>query len=246
MISILVKLLILGLLAYSSITVLFNYANSVIEWDPSHPPLVFPPATPDDIRNLLSRLVSTNTSALDTFIIYSCALLIKQTFAIPGSALMNVLGGALYGHWKACALVAVLTTIGSTLCYLLSWLLCGEVIGWMFKRRLESLRLKVQRQSSGDLLALLTSMRLFPLTPNWFLNIGSPHAAVPTWAFVISVFLGGLPYNFITTGAGSLLSELNSIGDILTPSIIIRLSLVSAAAMLMPIVRRRWQSKRKD
>lgn len=47
---------------------------------------------------------------------------------VPGSALMNLLGGALYGHWRAWLLVNVLTAGGSTICYGLSWLFLPELV----------------------------------------------------------------------------------------------------------------------
>ena len=36
----------------------------------------------------------------------------------------------------------------------------------------------------------LLSLRLFPVTPNWFLNMASPIVGIPILPFFISVFIG--------------------------------------------------------
>ena len=38
----------------------------------------------------------------------------------------------------------------------------------------------------------LLSLRLFPVTPNWFLNMASPIVGIPIMPFFISVFIGKL------------------------------------------------------
>ncbi|KAM6122357.1 transmembrane protein 41A isoform 2-T2 [Pterocles gutturalis] len=52
--------------------------------------------------------------------LFCAAYLYKQSFAIPGSSLLNVLAGALFGPWTGLALCSALTSLGATCCYLLS------------------------------------------------------------------------------------------------------------------------------
>ena len=63
---------------------------------------------------LLTRLVST----------HFC-----QTFAIPGSMLLNLLAGALFGWKIGFALTCVLTATGATFCYLLAKFLGRDLAG---------------------------------------------------------------------------------------------------------------------
>lgn len=120
----------------------------------------FPPKDLDDIRQLLFIVErNANDRQLQVFLLYAIGYLIKQAYAIPGSALMNILGGALYGHLLGCFLVTVLTAVGSTLCYYISWFLARDVIQAYFSEQLKSLQSKVEDEQ-GDLFYLLLSMRM--------------------------------------------------------------------------------------
>lgn len=46
------------------------------------------------------------------------------------------------------------------------------------------------RSDEGSLLFLLISLRLFPMTPNWLLNMASPLVGVPLPLFFLSVLIG--------------------------------------------------------
>lgn len=41
-------------------------------------------------------------------------------------------------------------------------------------------------------------MRVFPFTPNWFMNVASPHLRIPVLPFSVGVFFGLIPYNFLS------------------------------------------------
>ncbi len=46
------------------------------------------------------------------------------------------------------------------------------------------------RSDQGSLLFVLISLRLFPMTPNWLLNVASPLVGVPLHLFFVSVLIG--------------------------------------------------------
>ena len=46
------------------------------------------------------------------------------------------------------------------------------------------------RGDEGSLLFVLISLRLFPMTPNWLLNVASPLVGVPLPLFFLSVLIG--------------------------------------------------------
>ncbi|XP_033932864.1 transmembrane protein 41A-B-like isoform X1 [Pseudochaenichthys georgianus] len=53
-------------------------------------------------------------------LLFCSAYLYKQSFAIPGSSFLNMLAGAIFGPWEGLVLACLLTTLGSTSCFLLS------------------------------------------------------------------------------------------------------------------------------
>jgi uncharacterized membrane protein YdjX (TVP38/TMEM64 family) len=89
---------------------------------------------------------------------------------------------------------------------------------------------------------MLLFLRVFPFTPNWFLNLASPWLQVPLYMFSPSVLLGLMPYNFITVQAGAMLSTLKSTSDMLDPKTICSLVLL-ALGMLVPMLLKRNKAK---
>lgn len=172
---------------------------------------------------------------------FACTYVMKQTFAIPGSALLNLFAGAVLPLHIAFPLVATLTACGASLCFLLSRFLASEVIvvgvcDHVLPNKLQQLRLKIETaKREGGLLFMLLFLRVFPFTPNWFLNMASPWLQVPITLFTPSVLFGLMPYNFITVQAGAMLSTLKSTSDMLDPRTIGSLVLL-ALGMLVPMV----------
>ena len=66
--------------------------------------------------------------------------------------------------------MCLLTALGSTICYGLSWLFGRELVNHFLPTRIHALRRKVHANRQ-DLFFYLLFMRMFPLTPNWFLNM---------------------------------------------------------------------------
>uniref|UniRef100_A0A915BSJ7 Transmembrane protein 41A n=1 Tax=Parascaris univalens TaxID=6257 RepID=A0A915BSJ7_PARUN len=125
----------------------------------------------------------------------------------------NVIAGALFDFWIGFILVCILTTIGSTLCYLFSELFGREYVYYYFGQRLTYLQQKID-DNSNRLLPFLLFARMFPISPSWLLNIVAPFLNIPLPIFAFSVFIGLAPYNFICVEAGYILSDLHSWDDV--------------------------------
>ncbi|RLN70256.1 hypothetical protein BBJ28_00026509 [Nothophytophthora sp. Chile5] len=174
----------------------------------------------------------------------ACLYVLKQTFAIPGSALLNVFAGATLPLAVAFPLVCLLTATGASCCFLLSkWLASEEIVLGVCERllpgKLQALRMKIEdARERGQLPFLLLFLRVFPFSPNWFLNLASPWLKVPLQLFAPSVAVGLLPYNFVTVHAGAMLSSLRSTSDLLDPRTMGLLMLL-AVGMLIPALLKR-------
>ncbi|RLN06445.1 hypothetical protein BBJ28_00011417 [Nothophytophthora sp. Chile5] len=175
---------------------------------------------------------------------FACLYVLKQTFAIPGSALLNVFAGATLPLAVAFPLVCLLTATGASCCFLLSkWLASEEIVLGVCERllpgKLQALRMKIEdARERGQLPFLLLFLRVFPFSPNWFLNLASPWLKVPLKLFAPSVAVGLLPYNFATVHAGAMLSSLRSTSDLLDPRTMGLLMLL-AVGMLIPALLKR-------
>nr|CAD2167218.1 unnamed protein product [Meloidogyne enterolobii] len=157
------------------------------------------------------------------FTLFTCIYLYKQTFAIPGSFFMNIIAGAIYGLPIGFLLCSVLTTIGSTLCYLFSELFSREYVLYYFGEKINYLQRKVD-DNSHRLLAFLLFARMFPISPSWLLNIVAPFLNIPLPLFTFSVLVGLAPYNFICVQAGFILSDLRGWDDVFSTATMLKLS----------------------
>lgn len=67
-----------------------------------------------------------------------------QAFAIPGSAMLSVLGGALFGLWVGIVVVLLAASVGSTFCYLISYYLGHPIVEKYLNERIAKLRKTVE------------------------------------------------------------------------------------------------------
>ncbi|XP_017567638.1 transmembrane protein 41A-B [Pygocentrus nattereri] len=190
------------------------------------------PSDLDELRELaeLLKFYKRQHTAY-VLLLYCSAYLYKQSFAIPGSSFLNMLAGALFGPWHGLFIACVLTTVGSTNCYLLSRTFGKRHIIRLFPEKVAMLQKKAEDNRSS-LFFFLLFLRFFPMTPNWFLNITSPILNIPIPIFFFSVLIGLIPYNFICVRTGAILSEITSLDDIFSWGTLLQLLLIACAALL--------------
>ncbi|KAG5192935.1 snare associated Golgi protein-domain-containing protein [Tribonema minus] len=124
-----------------------------------------------------------------------------QSFAIPGTIILSILSGALYPLAQAQALVALCATIGSSTCYLLSFMFGRVIIKRKFPEAMASFKHKIDR-NRDHLMFFMIFLRLTPLVPNAFVNMASSMVGIPFNIFFMGTMLGLLPANFIHAQTG--------------------------------------------
>ncbi|KAK6325724.1 hypothetical protein J4Q44_G00050660 [Coregonus suidteri] len=193
-----------------------------------------------ELRELAEMLQFYKTEHTAYVVLLFCsAYLYKQSFAIPGSSFLNMLAGALFGPWQGLVLACLLTTTGSTFCYLLSAAFGKSYIIHLFPDKVDRLQNKVEENRSS-LFFFLLFLRLFPMTPNWFLNVTSPILNIPVSMFFFSVLIGLIPYNFICVRTGSILSEISSLDDIFSWGTLLQLLAIACVALLPGALIKRY------
>jgi uncharacterized membrane protein YdjX (TVP38/TMEM64 family) len=156
-----------------------------------------------------------------------------------------VFAGAILPFTLAFPLVCTLTACGASCCFLLSKRLASEELVLSLSERLlpgklRALRTKIEAaRVRGQLPFLLLFLRVFPFTPNWFLNLASPWLQVPLQLFAPSVALGLLPYNLITVNAGAMLSSLRSTSDLLDPRTMGLLVLLALGLLIPALLKKK-------
>ncbi|CAN9497832.1 unnamed protein product [Ophioblennius macclurei] len=202
------------------------------------------PSDLEELRELADLLQFYKTEHTEYVLLLFCsAYLYKQSFAIPGSSFLNILAGAIFGPYQGLFLACVLTTVGSTMCYLLSQAFGKRYIVNLFPDKVSMLQRKVE-ENQDCLFFFLLFLRFFPMTPNWFLNMSAPIVNIPITFFFCSVLIGLLPYNFICVQTGVMLSEVSSLDDLFSWERLLQLLAIACVALLPGTLIRRFSQKR--
>ncbi|KAL9647941.1 hypothetical protein ABK040_008210 [Willaertia magna] len=205
-----------------------------------------------ELKELYNILLSDQAKeySFSLFCLFCSLYLLNQIFCVPGTILLNLVSGAVMGSLLGTFVCTLLTAIGSSLCHFM-WLVSGRD----FLLSFEWFRLKAnglygivqnnRRKGGVQLVWFLISLRLFPLTPSWFINIAGPLLGITVYEQFYSVFIGMAPFTFITVKAGLLLSELKSVNDIYEPQTMIFL-LVLSLLSLVPLIITKLTKKREE
>ncbi|OQR84655.1 SNARE associated Golgi protein [Thraustotheca clavata] len=168
--------------------------------------------------------------------------LFLQTWAIPGTVFINLLGGALFGLTLGFPLCLCYNTLGSCFMYGLSRQFGGALVKRHFPAKLEQLHQMIDGHRN-ELTLYMIFLRIFPFTPNWFINMSSPHLSIPLRQFAPSVCIGLIPYNFLSCKAGLILSHLQSKSDIIDTETTIQLIVVAVAGfIILPRLKKHFAS----
>ncbi|XP_040034955.1 transmembrane protein 41A-B [Gasterosteus aculeatus] len=198
------------------------------------------PSDLDELRELAEMLKFYKREHHGYVLLLFCsAYLYKQSFAIPGSSFLNMLAGAIFGPWEGLVLACLLTTVGSTFCFLLSAAFGKQLVVRHFPEKVSLLQRKVEENRSC-LFFFLLFLRFFPMTPNWFLNITCPVLNIPIPVFFFSVLIGLIPYNFICVRTGSILSSISSLDDIFSWGTLAQLLGIALVALLPGALIKRY------
>mmetsp|Transcript_59610 Transcript_59610/g.140393 ORF Transcript_59610/g.140393 Transcript_59610/m.140393 type:complete len:316 (+) Transcript_59610:183-1130(+) len=178
---------------------------------------IWRPSTVDEFqqdKDLLERYRALHKWRLLVGMLVSYIIL--QGFCVPGSGTtLNVLAGCIFSdivkggeYWIAMPFAMVGATLGSTLCYLISYSTCTDFIQRRFPSQIEWLQKMILNQDS--VFFCLLSLRLSPLVPGWFISIASPLTPVPLWQFSLATLVGVFPVSLVAVKTGATLSRLES------------------------------------
>lgn len=162
---------------------------------------------------------------------YCCTYVFLQTFSIPGSVFLSVIGGRLFGLFFGVLAVCCLTATGACFCYLLSYYIGRSLVQKLFPQKLALFGNEIQKHKHS-ILNYLLFLRMTPVVPSWFINIASPIFDVPLVPFALSTFLGIIPATILFVNGGRELSNVESPSDIVGWKTILFLFLFAFVALL--------------
>ena len=203
-------------------------------------------ATVDMLRQHRATLVGwVEARPLLAPLAYIAAYATVAALSLPAGAPLSIVGGFLFGAIFGTVWVVIGATVGATLLFIAARTAFADL-----------LRAKagpaVRRMEAGfraNAFSYLLSLRFLPVFPFWLVNLAAALLDVPLRVFVLATFLGIIPGSFVFVNVGSGLGAVLDSGEpitvmsVLTPKIMIALSLL-ALLSLAPALLRRFKGKR--
>lgn len=177
---------------------------------------------------------------LEATLLYLFIYVASTALSLPGASLLTLAGSALFGIGWGLLLVSFASTLGATLAMLSARFLLRDWVRARFGDRLAQFEQGMAKDGAFYLLTL----RLIPLFPFFLVNLlmGLTPIRVSTYFWVSQ--LGMLPATFVYVLAGSELATLTSTGNILSPGLILALTLLGLMPWLMKVLMKRLALRR--
>ena len=146
---------------------------------------------------------------------FALAYIVMAAAQLPGASLMTVAGGVLFGLGLGTLVVSFASTIGATVAMLVSRYLFRDSIQQRYGHKLKAFNEGIEKDGGFYLFTL----RLIPVVPFFLINLGAGLTAIRTWTFYWVSQLGMVAGTAIYVNAGDQISQLSSLGGLLSPKL---------------------------
>ena len=170
---------------------------------------------------------------------YFVVYLASTAFSLPGAAVLSLAGGALFGLTAGTLLVSFASTIGATLAMLIARVLLRDWVQNRFAAQMETINSGMLKEGAF----YLFTMRLLPAVPFFAINLVMGLTPLRTVTFFWVSQLGMLPATLVYVNAGSELGKIQTIDDIISPSLIISFLLLGIFPLLVKKILAAIQAK---
>ena len=154
-------------------------------------------------------------------ILFLCAFFLIYVLCaalnIPGATILTLVSGFLFSFIVGSVVVSLGSTVGATLSFFISRFLLRDFIQKKFQSRLK----KINQGLEKDGIFYIFSLRLIPVFPFFIVNLLMGLTPVSAKGFFIASFFGMLPSTFVYVNAGSQLSNIKSLSELISPTLII-------------------------
>ena len=161
---------------------------------------------------------------LGFFVIY----VLVTGMSLPGAAILTLIAGALFGLVQGVILVSFASTLGATMAFTITRFVFRDAVRNRFGRYLTTIDRGVEREGAFYLFAL----RLVPAVPFFAVNLVMALTPISTWRFYWVSQLGMLFGTVVYVNAGAELSQIESIGDVLSPALWLAFVLLGVAPLI--------------
>lgn len=151
--------------------------------------------------------------------------------SLPGATILTLAGGAIFGFLTGLIIVSFASTIGATLAFLFSRFMFRDIVQTKFGHHLQTINKGIQEEGAFYLFTL----RLIPVVPFFVVNLLMGLTGIKTLIFALVSQIGMFPATAVFVNAGNQLAQLDSLKDILSPSLLAAFALLG----IFPIVAKK-------
>lgn len=170
-----------------------------------------------------------NTHPLQAGIAFASIYIVLTSLSLPVAGILTLFSGAVFGFIPGLLLVSIASSLGATVAFLLSRYLFGDAVQERFPEQLGP----VNEGIKNDGAYYLFMLRMIPVIPYFVLNAVMALTPISTRRFFLATLAGMLPVSAILVNAGLQISLIETIGDILSPRLIISLALIGIFPLLV-------------
>ena len=143
--------------------------------------------------------------------------------------ILTIAAGAMFGVIEGVIIVSFASTIGACVCFLLSRYLLKEFINEKFQKT----KVIIDNKFSVNGIYYLLSLRLIPTISFVLINLIMGVLPISLFRFYYISQLGMLPATLIYVNAGSEISKVNNINDVMSFTLIVSFILVATLPLLI-------------
>ncbi len=185
--------------------------------------------TLDGIQSRLGQFYEwRNQSPLLVGGLFFLAYVLIAAFSLPGAAIMTLLAGALFGLWWGLLLASFASSIGAFFAFLTSRYLLRDSFQAKFASKLNSINEGIEKDGGFYLFTL----RLLPLFPFFIVNILMGLTTIKARTYYWVSQLGMLAGTFVYVNAGVQLAQIESLKDIISPTLLGSFALLAIFPLL--------------
>jgi len=155
-------------------------------------------------------------------LIYIGIYVINAILIFPPNAPISLSAGLIFGHFWGAVIILVSAVIGTSAAFFIARLVERTFLDQLLQGKWKNFSDKLEKNGFLTILFL----RLIPIVPFEVLNYLSGLSRISYKDFILGTFLGMIPGAVATAYLGGTLGDINSLGDLFSPKILIAAGLL--------------------
>lgn len=173
--------------------------------------------------------------------LYMLMYIVVTALSLPGAAIMTLAGGGLFGLITGTIAVSFASTIGATLACLASRFVLRDWVQNKFGEKLQTINEGIDKEGAF----YLFSLRLIPIFPFFIINLLMGLTTMPIRTYFWVSQLGMLPATIVYINAGNELAKIDSLGGIVSPSLLISFAILGLFPITVKKLMGRFRGTRE-